>query len=269
MADLLTSAEVAARLGVGVSAVKRWAESGALPCIKTPGGHRRFTLVAIETFRAANAGETASDAWAPWLSAIDAGSNSFELMARLCDARAQSGSWQQVMTLVGELLTELGDRWTRGEVSVAQEHVASAAVTRALAQIAETLPVGRVAPRVVLACADGELHTLGLSMADVCAREAGWATVWLGAPTETEHILEHLRDRDVQAVAVSASMHSSNTRALARQAKRVGEACRQARVPLIVGGRGAWPDQLPYGKRLHDWEAFQRTLTGLPTSTDR
>ncbi|MBV9958343.1 MAG: helix-turn-helix domain-containing protein, partial [Acidobacteria bacterium] len=38
----LTSSEAARLLGVSEASVKRWADSGLLPALKTAGGHRRF-----------------------------------------------------------------------------------------------------------------------------------------------------------------------------------------------------------------------------------
>lgn len=40
--QLLTPREAAALLGVRVSTVTRWANSGKLRCVFTPGGHRRY-----------------------------------------------------------------------------------------------------------------------------------------------------------------------------------------------------------------------------------
>ena len=39
---LMTPGEVAVLFRVDPKTVTRWAEAGRLPCIKTPGGHRRF-----------------------------------------------------------------------------------------------------------------------------------------------------------------------------------------------------------------------------------
>lgn len=39
---LLTRAEAAAELGIGVQSVTRWAEAGKLTAVRTPGGHRRY-----------------------------------------------------------------------------------------------------------------------------------------------------------------------------------------------------------------------------------
>ena len=38
------SEEVAKILGVNVSSIKRWTENGTLECVKTAGGHRKFTV---------------------------------------------------------------------------------------------------------------------------------------------------------------------------------------------------------------------------------
>ena len=51
MDEFLTSADVAKLLGVGPTSVKRWADSGLLPCLRTPGKHRRFAREEVERFR--------------------------------------------------------------------------------------------------------------------------------------------------------------------------------------------------------------------------
>jgi excisionase family DNA binding protein len=43
--------EAAAQLGVALSTVQAWVESGVLPAWKTAGGHRRISIDAIETIR--------------------------------------------------------------------------------------------------------------------------------------------------------------------------------------------------------------------------
>lgn len=42
MTTILTPAEVAARFGVAVKTVSKWADAGKLASFRTPGGHRRF-----------------------------------------------------------------------------------------------------------------------------------------------------------------------------------------------------------------------------------
>jgi excisionase family DNA binding protein len=45
--DLLTPSEVAALFRANAKTVTRWAQSGRLPSVKTPGGHRRFYVLDI------------------------------------------------------------------------------------------------------------------------------------------------------------------------------------------------------------------------------
>ena len=49
--DSLTTREASKRLGVSLRTVQLWVESEVLPAWKTPGGHRRIPLAAIESFR--------------------------------------------------------------------------------------------------------------------------------------------------------------------------------------------------------------------------
>ena|SRR5437899_52150 len=46
-ADLLTPAEAAALLNVSVKSLTRWATTGRVPVVVTPGGHRRYPRQAL------------------------------------------------------------------------------------------------------------------------------------------------------------------------------------------------------------------------------
>ena len=46
---VMTPAEVAQTFGVDPKTVARWAKSGRLSFIRTPGGHRRFLRSEVET----------------------------------------------------------------------------------------------------------------------------------------------------------------------------------------------------------------------------
>lgn len=262
--ELLTSQEVAALLGVSASSVKRWAEEGRLACIKTAGQHRRFERAAVERFRLGQLapGEAPGD---DLLAALLGAEEPRVVEARLLDERARLGSWWQVAEGLGLLLDELGRRWEDGRISVLQEHLASERLHRALARVCEWLPVASQAPRALLATADGDDHTLGLSLVEVCLREQGWRTLWAGRGTPTGELIEQLGTLlpPVRLLAVSASASSSDARDLGRQARRLGEACRTAHVALCVGGAGRWPETLEYGTRLRALEglvAYARDL---------
>src|SRR4029450_9535571 len=70
------------------------------------------------------------------------------------------------------LLRILGDRWARGDVSVAQEHFASALLRGRLLSLARGWGIGS-GPTLVLACPPGEQHDLGLIMFGIAASRRG------------------------------------------------------------------------------------------------
>lgn len=82
-------------------------------------------------------------------------------------------------------LREIGERWEAGEVSVAQEHFASAVLRGRLLGLARGFDVG-VGPRALLACPAGDRHDLGLLCFGIGLHERGWRVTFLGADTPIE-----------------------------------------------------------------------------------
>jgi excisionase family DNA binding protein len=46
----LSSTEASELLGVHPTTLRRWADSGSVPCFRTPGGHRRFLVADLEAW---------------------------------------------------------------------------------------------------------------------------------------------------------------------------------------------------------------------------
>jgi MerR family transcriptional regulator, light-induced transcriptional regulator len=100
-------------------------------------------------------------------------------------------------------LRDLGDRWERGEVSVAQEHFASNVLRGRLLGLARGWGRG-AGPRALLACPEGERHDLGLIAFGLALRERGWRIDYLGPDTPVESIEEAARGTDPSVVVLSA-----------------------------------------------------------------
>ena len=257
---LLTSTAAAARLGVGVTAVKRWTDEGLLPCVRTAGGHRRFHARDVERLARGGVTATAPDQWGGWIAALIGPADVHAVLALLFAERSRRGAWFHVAGYLGGLLETIGERWARGELTVVQEHIASSALQRALGLVAETIPVPSGAPRCLVACAEGEEHTLGLSLAEVCLREAAWRAEWTGSRMRASDVRERVRSGDVQMVALSASSLMAERRMLAAQVRAVGSVCQRAGVDLVLGGTGRWPDPPAFGLRMQRWDEFNALL---------
>ena len=145
-------------------------------------------------------------------------------------------------------LHELGERWERGEVSIAQEHFASAFLRGRLLGLARGWGRG-MGPAAVLACAPGEQHDLGLLSFGLALRVRGWRIVYLGTDTPIASVADAARACDPAAVVVSAV----DPRAFRRHAEELRQLALDTR--LCLGGAGA-------AKARLDVELLQ--LTGDP-----
>jgi MerR family transcriptional regulator, light-induced transcriptional regulator len=132
-------------------------------------------------------------------------------------------------------LRELGDRWERGEASVAQEHFASQVLRGRLLGLARGWDRGP-GPRALLACMPGEQHDLGLIVFGLGLRDHGWRITFLGPDTPLDTLSDAATTLQPDAVVLAAT--TSDRFETGRPALR-----RLARaVPLWVAGAGATPD---------------------------
>jgi DNA-binding transcriptional MerR regulator len=100
-------------------------------------------------------------------------------------------------------LYELGERWSRGDATVAQEHFATALLRGRLLGLARGWDQG-AGPRAVLACAPGELHDLSLIVFGLALRGRGWRITYLGPDTPLASVAEAADALDPSVVVVVA-----------------------------------------------------------------
>jgi MerR family transcriptional regulator, light-induced transcriptional regulator len=219
--------EVARRAGVSTAALRAWERRyGLLEPTRTQAGYRLYSaedvarvqamqahladgLSAAEAARLARAGaftpspprpaEHAAELW----TSLD----SFD------DARAQLAFDR----LIGEFSVEtvlreavmpylrvLGERWSRGDASVAQEHFASTLLRARLLALARGWD-GGLGPRAILACPPGERHDLGLVVFGLALRDRGWRVTFLGADTPIDALAAASAQLQPRAVVLAAA----------------------------------------------------------------
>lgn len=88
-------------------------------------------------------------------------------------------------------LYSIGEKWQANQVSVAQEHMATAIVqsvmTVALLRCPPPPPNGK---RVLLACVEGNNHAVGLRMVSDAFQLSGWEVQYLGANVPTAALVQ-------------------------------------------------------------------------------
>ena len=134
--------------------------------------------------------------------------------------------------VVVPFLHELGERWQRGEVSIAQEHFASNVVRGRLMAMARGWGRGS-GPLAVLACAEDEQHDIPLLLFGLLLRTYGWRVGYLGADTPLPSLVQAVRELHPSAVVVSGTAAG----VLDRQSAGLQEVALHA--PLYVAGAAA------------------------------
>lgn len=130
---------------------------------------------------------------------------------------------------------EVGRLWEEGRLSIADEHVASSVAEEVLAALRTRRRSGNpAAKRVVLACAEGEWHTMPARIAGDLAATGGLEVVMIGGSVPAEHVGVYLRQAQPDALALSVTMTTNLIGAW-----RTIQAAHLVGVPVVVGG-AAW-----------------------------
>ena len=99
--------------------------------------------------------------------------------------------------VVGPLLHRIGSHWEDGDLTPAQEHIATAVVERVLGWVTEPMSAQAKGPKVVVATLPHERHGLGAKLAGATAALEGWQVTDMGldlpAEEHNESALESIR----------------------------------------------------------------------------
>ena len=139
--------------------------------------------------------------------------------------------------IIAPALWLVGDLWERGEITVADEHLATEISTRVLAlqREAERLAVARGAHRVMLATPAGELHVVALRMVDNLLGEAGYDVVMLGPDVPAADLAAAAGRHEPHVICLSATMPGGTDRTLLAidEVQQV-----RPQMSFVIGGRG-------------------------------
>jgi len=136
-----------------------------------------------------------------------------------------------VVDVLGPVQEELGRRWAAGDLGIADEHAASAAVDDLLIRLGATAerPSG---PAVVVASAEHDAHALGGRFVASALALEGYRVIFLGASVPAADLANFLEVQQPFALALSCSIAT----ALVGAARSVA-AAHELAIPVVGGGR--------------------------------
>ena len=132
-------------------------------------------------------------------------------------------------------MREIGERWSSGRISIAQEHFATGIVRGRLLAMGRNWGAGG-GPLALLACPPGERHDLGLVAFGVVLRDRGWRITYLGPDTPIETIARTATELRPDAIVLAALAPEPFEAVSDEIAALAGDA------QVLIGGEGAGPE---------------------------
>jgi DNA-binding transcriptional MerR regulator len=227
---ILRIGELGKRSGVSPELLRAWERRyGLLRPVRSSGGLRLYSLEDLERVRLMrqhlDAGLAAAEAAAlasraslgeerdvPAVSPAAMGAELADALDDYDEPRAQvvidgllaAATVDSLLTeVVLPYLHDLGDRWQRGEASIAQEHFASSVLRGRMLGLARGWGRG-LGPLALLACLPDEQHELGLIAFGLALRSRGWRIGYLGSDTPLETVDGAARSLAPSLVVLSA-----------------------------------------------------------------
>ena len=209
-----------------------------------------------------------------------------ERLERRLLAGDEAGAWGVVESALGsgatpaEVLTRMlspalrsiGERWAGGELSIADEHRASAVAQRLIARMGPQFARrGRRRATVVLGSAPGDRHSLPTAILSDLLRGEGLEVVDLGADCPADSFADAARAVGgpcAVGVCVTAPEVLEHTAELVAELRRAGVQC-----PIVVGGGAVTDAELAARLGADLWAGpidevvalFSSLASGLPS----
>ena len=133
--------------------------------------------------------------------------------------------------LLQKALVEIGNGWYAGDVSVQQEHFASALAMRRLDSLLAATPAPTRPGRIIVGCPPGDIHTFSPLLVTFLLRRRGWDVVYLGADVPTNRLQATIEKTRPDLVVFSAQLLDTAASLL-----DAAHYLRESNVPLAFGG---------------------------------
>lgn len=253
----LTTKDVARLCRVSDATVKRWEEAGQIKSERTSGGHRRFRAEEIARFqrrlglglkqrhgdesvltansrrRAPNKNHSSCNLF----HSIVGGHEEEAANILITDYLNGEALAQIFDELMCPAMRRIGELWLSGELSVAQEHLATRTALNAIHKLRSVLPVSDITGEIAMCCSfESDLHELPTHLAQLTFENEGFEVINFGANMPLYSFTEEVGCYAPNAICISATMMIDIER-LARDYREFRERIAKLKIPIVLGGR--------------------------------
>jgi excisionase family DNA binding protein len=256
----LSPRDVARSIGVSESSVKRWVDDGALPAMRTAGGHRRIGLAeAVRFVRRSGVPVERPDAllgagaeWVVPRSDADGSQQVGERLFGLLEQDDAAGARALLLALyvsgwpvaaIGDgpirlAFERVGTLWQHGPAGIVVEHRATDTCVRALAELRTVFaPPADGAPLALGAAPGGDPYVLPSMMAAAVLAELGFRDRDLGPNVPMDALAAAVQRYAPRIVWLAMSVPGVDGRVASDAVDLAGRLARR-RATLVLGGRG-------------------------------
>lgn len=271
----LTTKQVARLCRVSDATVKRWEDAGLIVSERTNGGHRRFRAEEVARFQRENnlgikvchGDESAQSATTrrkakksySYYTDFEEGSSPSLFFNALIAGREEEATNVLINDFLhGESLAKIfdntiaqamrviGELWMRGELTVAQEHLATRSTLNAVHKLRSIVPVAESNGKIAMCCAiEGDFHELSTHLAQMVFESEGWEVLNFGSNTPLYSFADEVLHHTPELLCVSATIITDIER-LSRDYREFQSKIAKLKIPIIVGGKGFEDERLRY-----------------------
>lgn len=118
------------------------------------------------------------------------------------------------------LMREVGERWHRGRLTIAQEHMMTGLTHHVLGTLLGLYQAAPHAPKMICTTPEGELHSLGILAAAALAAGEGLSPIYLGPSLPPKEIVHAARRSGARVVVMQITDPAVEAESQVRQVRR-------------------------------------------------
>jgi MerR family transcriptional regulator, light-induced transcriptional regulator len=262
--------QAAQALGVSESSVKRWCDLGAVPVLRTAGGHRRIPRKSLEELLA-QGGDLTYLLKSPADSGSDSPETSGDSNSQNADASAFADSLEQSRIefhdalrvglesrcrqilhsvidsglsrtaaadfLVTYSMHRFGHLWEHGELAIYQERRACGICLGLIHELRRTITIAEGSPVAIGGAPRGDIYQLPSQLIDLALCEAGWNATSLGCNLPINSFVDAVSEYRPRLLWISLSAVEAEDALVDEFNQMAGSLGPET--ALIIGGRAA------------------------------
>lgn len=127
-----------------------------------------------------------------------------------------------ILELFQPIMVTVGERWLRGQICVAEEHLVTNFIRQRLLALSQLYAPFAHGPRLICGCVPNEQHEIGLLMFSMLMEQRGWEIVYLGQNLSTEGLGDMIARLTpaVLCIGITMAEHVSGIFEMARIAEQ-------------------------------------------------